>query len=186
MSNRKLNIGYMFILLGSIALLACGDRPSARSIPRQDQPSTSSTNTTPSKAPEIEGVYEFVSRTTTITAPRRSEERLVAPEWYGLWIFHNGYFSQTRMKNIRPDWTPAQFPSNPQGLGFDGGSGTYVIKGETIELDYHVNFYPGRMSAVEDLKYSLDASTLTLTWTMVPGPEFGSTGERVTVLRRIK
>jgi hypothetical protein len=152
---------------------------------KQDpQSATQATNPAPTVT-TVDGIYEFVSRTTTITAPRQSTERLAAPEWYGLWIFRNGYFSQTRMKNIRPDWTPAQFPSNPQGLGFDGSSGTYVIKGDIIELDYRVNFYPGRIGAVEDLKYRFDNDTLTLTWEMLPGPEFGSTGQRVTVLRRI-
>jgi hypothetical protein len=138
------------------------------------------------KVSPVDGVYEFVSRTTTVTAPQQSTEQLTAPEWYGLWVFHDGYFSQTRMKNIRPDWTPSRFPSEPQGLGFDGSSGTYAVKDGTIELKHMVNFYPGRIGAVEDLTYHFDGDMLTLTLDLLPGPESRATGRRVTVLRKIK
>jgi hypothetical protein len=90
------------------------------------------------------------------------------------------------MKNIRPDWTPARFPSDPSGLGFDGASGPYTVMSNSLELKYMVNFYPGRIGAVESLRYTLEGDTLTLTWQLVPGPEFGSTGERITVLKKIK
>jgi hypothetical protein len=78
------------------------------------------------------------------------------------------------------------FPSNPEELGFDGASGSYTVKGNTMELKYMVNFYPGRIGAVESLRYALEGDTLTLIWQPVPGPEFGSTGERTTILRKIK
>jgi len=139
-----------------------------------------------SSTASFDGVYEFVSRTTTVEAPDKKTERLSAPDWFGLWIFHEGYFSQTRMMNIRPDWTPAHFPSDPRGLGFDGSSGTYSVKDDIIELKHMVNFYPGRIGAVEDVKYHFENETLTLTLELIPGPESSARGQRVIVLRRIK
>ena len=143
-------------------------------------------NNKPSTISSVDGVYEFVSRTTTVEEPGNSSERLSAPEWFGLWIFHDGYFSQTRMMNIRADWTPAHFPSDPRGLGFDGSSGTYSLKDDIIELKHMVNFYPGAIGAIEDVKYHLERETLTLTLDLIPGPESRAKGQRVIVLKRIK
>lgn len=180
-------IRYVLIVLAAFAVLAVVSRPSGMKLVTQDTKSSLRPNTTvPAGASPIDGIYEFVSRTTTVVAPRQSTELLAAPEWYGIYVFYDGYFSQTRMQNFRADWTPAQFPSNPQGLGFDGSSGTYVIKEGALELKHKVNFYPGRVGAVEDLEYSFDGDILTLTWKMLPSREFGSTGQRVTVLRKIK
>ena len=177
---------YLFAVAAMILVLGCALR-TAQNVSKQTSSSENrSTSKSEANALPLDGVYEFVSRTTTVTAPQPSTEQLAAPEWYGLWVFHDGYFSQTRMKNIRPDWTPSQFPSAPEGLGFDGSSGTYAVKGSTLELKYMVNFYPGRVGAIEDLRYLLANDTLTLTWDLIPGTESRATGQRVTVLRKIE
>lgn len=178
---------YLLIAFATIIVSGCAAQHTAQNVSKPELPSVArSTDKSQINVSPVDGVFEFVSRTTITTAPQQSTEQFAAPEWYGLWIFHDGYFSQTRMKNIRPDWTPRQFPSDPQGLGFDGASGTYTVKGGTIELKYMVNFYPGRIGAVEDLKYIFDNNTLTLTRELVPGPESRAAGQRITVLRKIR
>ncbi len=173
---------WILVTIILFAVLGCGVGLTSRS----DSNSSSKERVNDKSSNSLDGVYEFVSRTTTVDAPDKSTERLSAPEWFGLWIFHNGYFSQTRMMNIRPDWTPSQFPKDPSGLGFDGSSGTYSVKDDTIEMKHMVNFYPGRIGALEDVKYQFENETLTLTWQLIPGPESRARGQRVVVLRKIK
>ncbi|MFN2491625.1 MAG: hypothetical protein ABR501_01915 [Pyrinomonadaceae bacterium] len=137
------------------------------------------------KGSSIDGVYKFISRTTSLTAPQQSTEKITSAERYGIWIFQNGYFSQTRAKIDRTGWPPGRFPENPDGIGFDGGSGTFSSNGNTIELKYHTSFYPGRTGTMETLRFKLENETLTLTEEMAPHIESLATGERVTVLKRI-
>ncbi len=100
--------------------------------------------------------------------------------------FQNGYFSQTRGKKDRTEWTPAHFPDNPNAIGFDGGSGSFSVRDKTIELKYLTSFYPGRTGMIETLQFNVENDTLTLTEQMAPHMESLATGQRVTVLRRVK
>jgi hypothetical protein len=178
-----MTVRWVLVTIISLSVMGCATGLMSRS----DSSSTSKDRTrNESSNASIDGVYEFVSRTTTVEAPTKSTERLSAPDWYGLWIFHDGYFSQTRMMNIRSDWTPAHFPNDAAGLGFDGSSGTYSMEGDTVRLKHMVNFYPGRIGTVEDVKYHFENEMLTLTLELVPGPESRAKGQRVIVLRRIK
>ncbi len=90
---------WILVTIILFAVLGCGVGLTSRS----DSNSSSKERVNDKSSNSLDGVYEFVSRTTTVDAPDKSTERLSAPEWFGLWIFHNGYFSQTRMMNIRPD-----------------------------------------------------------------------------------
>lgn len=178
-----MSMRWVLVTILSLSVLGCATGLMSRS---NYNPASKDLVSNKSSNASLDGVYEFVSRTTTVDTPETRTERLSAPEWFGLWIFHDGYFSQTRMMNIRPDWTPSQFPKDPSGLGFDGSSGTYSVKDDTIEMKHMVNFYPGRIGALEDVKYRFENETLTLTLELVPGPESRAKGQRVIVLRRIK
>jgi hypothetical protein len=121
-----------------------------------------------------------------LTAPRQSTEQLTDVEWYGIWIFKNGYFSQTREKKDRAEWAPGHFPDNPSGVGFDGGSGTFSMRDGTIELKYHTSFYPGRTGTIQTLQVKQENATLILTEQLAPHMESLATGQRVTVLRKVE
>src|SRR5882762_5229212 len=107
--RRAMTMRWILVTIILVSLLGCA----AGLMSRIDSNSASKDRiSNKSSTASFDGVYEFVSRTTTVEAPDKSTERLSAPDWFGLWIFHAGYFSQTRMMNIRPDWTPGHFPSD--------------------------------------------------------------------------
>lgn len=137
-------------------------------------------------ANQIDGAYRFVSETTAVSAPAQRFEELTDAEWFGIWVFKNGHFSYTRDLINRTEWTPGHFPDNPGGIGFDGASGTYEVRDNTIELKYQTSFYPGRTGILKTLEYKLQPEALTLTEQLAPHTESLATGQRVTVLRKIK
>lgn len=137
-------------------------------------------------ANQIDGAYRFVSETTAVGAPAQRLEELTDAEWFGIWVFKNGHFSYTRDLINRTEWTPGNFPNNPDGIGFDGASGTYEVRDDVIELKYQTSFYPGRTGILKTLEYKLQPEALTLTEQFAPHTESLATGQRVTVLRKIK
>lgn len=147
-------------------------------------PSQSATNMK-SDSSALDGIYEFVSEVTNVTAPSQRNEQSTAAEWEGLWIFHNGHFSQTFAKKQRTDWTPSHFPNDPRKLGFDAASGVYKIEGNTVQLDYLLTFYPGKAGKREILTYDSDGKTMTLAEELTPTREYAATGQRVLVLRKV-
>lgn len=134
----------------------------------------------------LEGVYRFESETVTLTDPEQATTRLTTSEWKGLWIFYGGHFSQTMMKIDRTEWTPSHFPNEPQKVGFDGSSGTYSIKGGTIELNYLLSFYPGKIARTETFKYQTEGDRFIFTEELHPGREYKASGERVIILSKLK
>lgn len=177
------------LLIMIAAVFACGCS-SYRGQEMQSQPlppSTTQRVATPHiEAAALNGVYELVSDTTSITAPEQSTNRVTANEWKGLWFFQNGYFSQTLMNAERPEWTPARFPTDAKGTGFDGASGTYSLEGGTVELEYRLTFYPGKTYTRDIMLYRLEGDTLTLTKELYPHREDLSEGQRVIILRKIQ
>lgn len=178
------------LLIMSAAIIACGcgfnyGWQESRS---QPLPSSASQSLARPRAEvaTLNGVYELVSDTTTVTAPAQSVSQITSNEWKGLWFFQNGYFSQTLTKKERPEWTPLHFPTDARGTGFDGAAGTYSVEGETVELEYRLAFYPGRAYALDVMSYRLEGDTLTLTKELSPHREDLSEGQRVIVLRRIQ
>jgi hypothetical protein len=176
--------GFLLITCTGLLLSGCTSY-SRQPMAKQSSPTQREGPNEPEDS-SIDGVYKFISRTTSLTAPRQSTEKLTDAEWYGIWIFKNGYFSQTRDKVDRTGWLPGRFPDNPDGIGFDGGSGTFSLNGKTIELKYRTSFYPGRTGIVETLEFRLENNLLILTEEMAPHVESSATGQRVTVLQRIK
>lgn len=142
--------------------------------------------TTQGNNTEIEGVYAFVSETTTISYPKNESNQRTSDEWTGYWFFQNGHFSKVLMKNERPEWTPEKFPADARGTGFDAAYGTYELKDNNLELDYIVTFYPGMAHQVETWSCSGASELLTISQKLAPSRESLAKGERVVVLRRIR
>jgi len=133
----------------------------------------------------LDGAYEFVSETLIITTPEQSTERRISDEWAGLWLLHNGHFSQTMMKKRRLNWI-SSFPSEPDELGFYSIAGTYKVIGNTLELKVSVSFYPQNTGRPMRLEYQSNEDILTLTETLYSTKESLSKGQRITVLQRTK
>jgi hypothetical protein len=133
----------------------------------------------------LDGVYEFVSETTTITSPEQSFTKRDEAEWKGLWMFQKGYFSFTMEKRDRSEWTPRHFPDSPRGVGFDGASGKFINNGNELSLDYKLSFYPGRTPTTSTFQYSISDNKITLTEDLRPGRENAATGQRIIILRKI-
>jgi len=135
------------------------------------------------KAADLEGAYEFVSDTITLSKPKAVTERRVPPDWIGMWIFKDGRFSQTLMKQGR-SWNP--FPTNQDELGYQASAGTYKIDGPHLYLKHEFSLNPRGVSQLTVVEYELASGTLTLTAKMSPRLEDLSEGEQVIVLRKVK
>lgn len=133
----------------------------------------------------VDGVYRFVSDTTTYVLPDRATEARDDSNWKGFWIFKDGYFSKTIVRNERPEWTPEKFPSDARGTGFDGGVGKYNTNGHELTLTYEITYYPGMSSEVEYFNFQLKEGLLTLTRAFTPSRESAAKGEQVVVLQRV-
>jgi hypothetical protein len=143
-------------------------------------------NRIPPKSGHIDGVYRFLSETTSITSPEVVRSTLADSEWKGLWFFQDGFFSKTMMKIDRTEWTPKQFPQDAKGTGFDGTAGTYAIRDNEIVMDDDLSFYPGASYARNIFEYRIDGQRLVLTQTLLPSRESASTGVRVIVLEKLR
>ena len=169
------------LIFVAMFLTSCASQYNGQALKKQ-QPTTQSSQ----ESSTVDGIYEFVSDSTNITSPEPRTERIANPQWQGLWIFHNGYFSQTLMKNDRTEWTPAHFPDDARKVGFDGVAGRYTVDGDAMKLHYRLSFYPGRANEDRTLKYRFENDELILTEELIPGREYIAAGQRVTVLRRVR
>lgn len=132
---------------------------------------------------EFEGVYEFVSETTTLSKPERRSEERTSEQWSGMWFFQGNHYSQTMMSKRRA-WPP--FPRNLQELGYQSSAGEYEIKGSVLELRPSLSLSPLGLLQSKTVEYKLEEDTLTLIETMTPRMENLAEGQRVTVLRRAR
>jgi hypothetical protein len=175
------------LIFVAMFLTSCASQYNGQALKKQP---LASSQQSPAKSSEetsiVDGIYEFVSDSTNITSPEPRTERIATPQWQGLWIFHNGYFSQTLMKNDRTEWTPAHFPDDARKVGFDGAAGRYTVAGDAMKLHYRLSFYPGRTNEDRTLKYRFENDELILTEELIPGREYIAAGQRVTVLRRVR
>lgn len=133
--------------------------------------------------PDLEGAYEFVSETTTLTKPKASTERLVPPQWIGLWFFQNGYFSQTLMKKGRGFST---YPSSHPAIGYESFAGSYKVEGDKIELRNDLSLHPLNAGRLTTLSYRFEGDLLILVEELHPHIEDTSEGQVITVLRRLR
>lgn len=133
-----------------------------------------------------EGVYEFVTEDTTLTLPVKRIEKRNTEEWSGLWFFKDGYFSITMMKRRRPLWVSSGFPKDADDMGYESAAGTYLLRGNEIQLKSNLLMSPDSVSRSILMEFRFKADTLTLTQHLHPFPEGMDKGERVTLLRRVK
>jgi hypothetical protein len=165
----------LFIILTALVICGCSASGPGHSPLLADVP--------PTAAYILDGAYELISVTTTLTKPQKSTQRLLPPEWRGMWIFHDGRFSQTLMKQRR-SWNP--FPTNQEELGYRAGAGTYQIEGNRLRFDYEYNLNPYGISQRVYTDFSLEGDTLSMTDNFSPHLEDLSEGQTVIVLRRLK
>jgi len=128
----------------------------------------------------FEGVYEFISETTTLTKPEKLAEQRTSDQWVGMWFFHANHYSYEVMNKRRPP-----FPKNMQELGYQSAAGAYEPKGNLIILRPAVSLSPIGLLQSKTLEYKIEGDTLTLIETITPYMENLSEGQRTTVLHRV-
>jgi hypothetical protein len=121
----------------------------------------------------------------SLTKPKKLTENLGSSDWVGLWLFKDGYFSQTMMKRQRQFWLP-RFPRNAEALGYGSAAGTYKVNANTLELTLSLRLSPHYVGEPWTLEYRLEGETLILTETFHPNPHNDVEGQRTIVLRKIK
>lgn len=137
----------------------------------------------PSTSSTLDGVYEFVSESTVLTAPKRSVQERISAQWSGVWQFQSGHYTQVLMKRRRDNF----FNSKTLGdLGFESSAGSYEIQEENILLRRRYSFNPLNVDGFVLMAYRTDGNTLTLTQTLHPYVEDLREGTITTVLRRVK
>jgi hypothetical protein len=176
----RINLRMSMLLSVLVGLSLCG-------CTRYDNQSLaqSSASSVKKGASMLDGTYEFVSEVTDLSAPDERHDERRAQDWEGVWLFRDGYFSQTLAQRQRLDWTPSHFPDDPRKLGFDAASGKYKLEGNTLQLDYDLTFYPGKAGRREILRYQFDDNTLTLTQELTPTRESAAIGQRTLVLQKV-
>jgi hypothetical protein len=137
-------------------------------------------------SPQLEGTYELVSETLTLSEPEQLTEERVSNEWAGLWLFNDGHFSETTMKKPH-SIIGRNLTQGPREYGFEGTAGAYQVEGSNIELSIDLSIYPLAVNKTRVLQFRIENSnTLILTETFIPGRESKAKGQRVTILRRVK
>lgn len=132
---------------------------------------------------DIDGVYEFLSERTVLTAPRQTAYERTATEWTGLWQMQNGYYTRILMKSRRDRFFDAK---NLNDFGFESYAGPYELGPNTITLVEKYAFNPLAVGHSESLKYRIEGDKLTLIEELHPYVEDLREGTITTVLRRVK
>ena len=132
---------------------------------------------------ELEGVYEFVSETSALTKPGKSNSQRTSADWKGIWQFQSGYYSRLMMK--KEGRSALCYPLK-DSFGYDSSAGTYQAGSNGINLSEEFTACALNAGRSESLEYHLDGDTLTLTRTLSPYMEDMREGTITTVLHRIK
>jgi hypothetical protein len=132
---------------------------------------------------DIAGAWEFVSQTTVITEPKASKSIRAAPEWMGLWIFHDGVYSQVLTKRDR-NLDGFLHPKDPDDLEFEGSAGSYGFEDGRLWLMCAYSFFPLAHSHRQDYEVGREGDTLTLIDTWRPHVEQMGAGTITIVLKR--
>ena len=133
---------------------------------------------TTSATTETDGTYEFVSENTVLTGPIKMESSRRAPQWGGLWQFHNGYYSRILMKRKREKF----FNSNKiKDLEFEASGGSYKVKGNSIVFMENYTLHPFDVDRSKIAVCQIEGNTLTLVETLHPGVEDTREGSITTI-----
>jgi hypothetical protein len=194
--KTKIALGcYMILVLTSGALTQKADssRSRARAKEVSEVPTVSADSSrsrawaeeisevpTVAQVKSIDGIYRFVSETTTLEAPDKKKVERGASDWKGLWIFGKGYFSRTLMKEKR-----SFNDLSPEAIGYESDAGTFKIDAGTVILYPEMTLYPiASYYRPLEFQFSVERSTLILTRTMRPYMEDLSSGRQTIVLER--
>jgi hypothetical protein len=134
-------------------------------------------------ASALEGVYELVSETTTLTKPEKHTEQLSSDQWFGIWFFQDNHYRQAIM-NKRREWPP--FPQNFHELGYQSSAGEYEINGGILILRPSVSLHPLELLQSRTVEFRIEGDNLRLIETMTPRMESLAEGQRITLLRKVK
>jgi hypothetical protein len=140
-------------------------------------------NATLSQPNNVEGVYEFVSETTSVTKPKQYEQKLSSDDWGGMWHFQKGYYTRFVMKKKRGNYLAAKKRID---FGFEVYAGPYEVDDKKVVLYQKYAAHPFEIDRTVVMQYQLDNDTLTLTQILTPYLEDIRDGKVITVLRRIK
>jgi Lipocalin-like domain len=166
------------VILVSSILSGCSSHDQALATPGQR-------NSNQTDSSHLEGAYEFISETLTITEPEQRTEELTSNEWAGLWLFKDGHFSEMIMKRPHSE-VDRSLTQGPREYGFEGYAGTYKVEGSNVELKNDLSIYPLAVNDTRILQFRLEGNKLTLTEGLTPNRESQARGNRITVLRRIE
>lgn len=162
-----------FALAGSL-VFAC--------LVQNRNPSQGRTNVV--KSDRLEGVYEFVSESTTLTKPEKTILNRTSSEWAGRWHFQGGYFSQTLMRRGERDGICD--PQKQDSIGYESFAGTYKIDGNVIELTWEFALSPLVVGRSILLQYHVEGNTLILVEKIHQNVHSIHEGIRTTMLRRVR
>ncbi|MCC6328626.1 MAG: hypothetical protein IT174_08925 [Acidobacteria bacterium] len=89
---------------------------------------------------KVDGTYVFISET---TVPERGERTIrEGPEWKGIYIFQDGVYSISLIRESRNDDWVAAFPKDYQALGYESEAGIYQVDGTHLKLEPKVSLHP--------------------------------------------
>lgn len=131
----------------------------------------------------LEGVWEFVSQTTDLTRPKAERQVRAAPEWVGLWIFHDGYYSRVLTKSQR-DIERFLHPKDSEDMEFDAASGPYQCERGKLLLMKPYAFAPLAYVSRDEYSVTIRGDTLTLVDQSEPHVERMSAGTITIILAR--
>jgi hypothetical protein len=132
---------------------------------------------------KLDGVYEFVSELTVLTAPRKATQERRSSEWAGIWQLQDGHYTRVLMKRRRDRFFE---PKKLDDLGFESFAGPYEIKGDSISLTQDYAFNPFTIGRSALFRYRSEGDTLTLIERLHPYMEDLREGTITIVLRKVK
>lgn len=129
----------------------------------------------------FEGTYEFLECETEIEKPSRTKSLQKAPEWAGLWLFQNGYYSSVIVKETRSEF----FDRRKNDLGFESFAGAFWISGDTVHFKRDYSYHPFFTGHEIAMKYRFANSILVLSYDLFPRLEDTRQGKVKIVLRKL-
>lgn len=131
----------------------------------------------------IEGAYELISDNLTVGTLDKKVIARDRRDWSGIWIFRDGFYSQTTMKKGRSAWV-SRFPRDGRELGYLSCAGSYTIDGKYLILRETLSLFPESTNRPGHYEYRIDGDTVTLRESWEASVERTMPGERIIVLKK--